>query len=447
MLPVTVTDPDGNLLSLRAENALPGFPLPEFVSFTDSGNGSGTFRFRPTTRDRGDYGLVLFARDDGDGGGRWAELEASYTFVVTVQVPDDPPVFDYIGDRVAVANEPFELVIRARDQDQEPLQFAMGGLPASATLTAGAVYGTAVLSWTPTTANLGQHTVVFTVTDGGNGGAAPSASDTSAIALRVKPANASPVLPPILDQTVREGELLRLAVNASDPDGDVLTYSAENLPSGATLDPASGVLEWTPGMHQAGSYFPVRILVTDGHSGQSDTFDIQVVNVNRAPQIVPRAPLFMQEGATLSFVVTAGDADSDPLFFSAAGVPQGARLDEFSGAFTWTPHYEQAGTYTVVFTATDPGGLSDSMDMEIRIDNVNRTPVVDTSYHAVRLGSELRFFIQATDPDLNTTLTYFGSNLPEGASLDPNTGEFVWAPGPGQAGEHVVALHVSDGRS
>ena len=60
------------------------------------------------------------------------------------------------------------------------------------------------------------------------------------------------------------------------------------------------------------------------------------------------------------------------------------------------------------------------------------------------MGSELRFLIEATDPDLGTTLSFAASDLPEGATVDPDTGEFVWTPGPGQAGIYTVGLHVSD---
>ncbi len=60
------------------------------------------------------------------------------------------------------------------------------------------------------------------------------------------------------------------------------------------------------------------------------------------------------------------------------------------------------------------------------------------------MGNELRFLIEATDPDLGTTLSFAASDLPEGATVDPDTGEFVWTPGPGQAGIYTVGLHVSD---
>ncbi|MCB2003179.1 MAG: putative Ig domain-containing protein, partial [Rhodoferax sp.] len=57
------------------------------------------------------------------------------------------------------------------------------------------------------------------------------------------------------------------------------------------------------------------------------------------------------------------------------------------------------------------------------------------------------FFVDATDPDAGTTLTFSAIDLPEGATLDAATGEFRWTPGPGQAGDHVVILRADDGQA
>jgi hypothetical protein len=447
-------------ITLQGGSGSPGYPLPDFVTFTDNGDGTGVFHVAPVTADRGDYSLVVTAAD-GDGGGSPDRPTSSYTFILTVVAENEPPVLHYVGNKVAVVGEPFVLPLRATDYDQEPVQFSVTGLPGPATVTPGAVYGTAILNWTPGASDLGSYRATVTVTDEGHGTGVP-AVDSETITLVVRSANAAPVITAVPTKIVREGERLQFTLNATDADGDTLTYSAENLPDGARLDPASGEFDWTPSYSSAGDYPNVKLIASDGQRSRFVTFTIFVQNVNQTPQIVPLAPQYGLEGWPLFFSVIAGDSDGDALVFSAADLPRGAQFDTATATFTWTPAYDQAGTHTVTVTATDPGGLEDSIQVELHVGNVNRPPVVNTSDHAVRLGDELRFFVQASDPDLCALapqgsaqgegdicagLTYAGIDLPQGATLNPTTGEFIWRPGPGQTGEFLIGLSVSDGEA
>jgi hypothetical protein len=65
-----------------------------------------------------------------------------------------------------------------------------------------------------------------------------------------------PVLEPIRDKIVIEDNTLTFTINATDPDGHSLTYSASNLPAGAQFDPATRTFTWTPDSvtGQAGAY-------------------------------------------------------------------------------------------------------------------------------------------------------------------------------------------------
>lgn len=64
-------------------------------------------------------------------------------------------------------------------------------------------------------------------------------------------------------QSVDENRLLSFGVEATDPDGDALTYTASNLPAGATFDPSTRVFSWTPDYTQAGEY-TVSFTASDG---------------------------------------------------------------------------------------------------------------------------------------------------------------------------------------
>jgi len=445
-LTVRAGDPDGNPLTLSATSAVPGFPIPDFAAFTDNGDGTGVFRFVPGVGDRGDYAIEVSAVDDGDGAGPDAALTDTFAFVVSVASDNEPPVFDTIGDRVAVVDEPFHLTVRARDLDSEPLSFSFSGLPSDATLTPGPVYGTAIVSWTPDVDDIGAYAVTFQVTDGGNGNASLVASDEQTIAIRVRETNNAPLFPPIGHPMVAEGDTLTVQLSTTDPEGDPVVFSALNLPPRAEFDSAAGVLTWTPTFLDAGTYEDVEFIATDGHGTSSQTVDITVTNTNLAPVLLPVPVQFGREGSDVQFAIGAVDADGDPIVYSAVqGLPEGAVFDIHDGTFQWTPDFEQAGHYTITFGAQDPAGLSDTLDVDLRVGNRNRAPAFSLSHHSATLGQLLEFTVTATDPDAGTTLTYSAIGLPDGATLDTGTGLFRWTPQPGQSGEHVVTFSASDG--
>ena len=191
-LPVSVIDPDGNPLVLTAASSSPGLPIPRFANFTDNGDGTGIFTFTPDEGDRGNYTIVITAADNGDDGQN-ATRETTFVFNTNVESLNEPPRFEFIGNHVAVVGETLQWQIRARDLDQDPLTFQINDvLPASATLTPVSAYGEAVLTWTPTQADIGTYDLSFTVTDSGNLGATPPESDNATARLVVRSTNDAP---------------------------------------------------------------------------------------------------------------------------------------------------------------------------------------------------------------------------------------------------------------
>jgi len=64
--------------------------------------------------------------------------------------------------------------------------------------------------------------------------------------------------------TVVSGATYRFTPSASDDDGDVLTFSVENLPSWATFSSTSGELTGRPSDEHIGTHSNIVITVTDG---------------------------------------------------------------------------------------------------------------------------------------------------------------------------------------
>jgi hypothetical protein len=92
--------------------------------------------------------------------------------------------------------------------------------------------------------------------------------------------NRPPILSPIENQTVNEGEQLIFQVTASDPDEDMLTYSSASLPKGAIFDSLTGLFDWTPDFTQSGEY-EIEFFVTDGVFERSQAASITVLNVKK----------------------------------------------------------------------------------------------------------------------------------------------------------------------
>lgn len=203
--------------------------MPAFASFVDHGDGKRKFVFAPHSGDRGDYEIALTATDDGDGGG--ALLAQSFTrrFILSALSASESPLLAPLGDKLALVGQRLSFTIDARDLDQDALAFAMLDAPAGMTLTPQPTYGRALVEWTPSAASLGQSfDVRFEVSDNGNKGATTPNKVSQVVRIKVRNANSAPVLAPVGDLTLLEGQAFRLQLAAIDADGDALSYAVNN---------------------------------------------------------------------------------------------------------------------------------------------------------------------------------------------------------------------------
>ncbi len=119
---------------------------------------------------------------------------------------------------------------------------------------------------------------------GCGGGGGSSSSDAPAQSA-APPAVSAPATtnraPSISGQAVdvaRVGESYTWQPSATDADGDKLSFSAENLPPWASIDPTDGRVSGTPGEGDVGIYESITITVTDStHQAATTPFSITVV--------------------------------------------------------------------------------------------------------------------------------------------------------------------------
>ncbi len=155
------------------------------------------------------------------------------------------PVLTPIGDKLVYGAHTLSFQVTATDEDNDQLSYSASGLPNGATFNTT----THIFSWTPSAyINDCTNYVTFTVTD------SYGVSDSEVVTITAKP-DRVPVFGQIPNQSIARGHLLTFRVHATDPDGDQVTYgfAPGYQPSGATINPNTGVFQWTPTLLQRGS--------------------------------------------------------------------------------------------------------------------------------------------------------------------------------------------------
>lgn len=171
---------------------------------------------------------------------------------------------------------------------------------------------------------------------------------------------------------------------------------------------------------------------------------------NQAPAVGPTSDQTVTENMAFSFDVTATDPDGDTVGLTAAGIPSGAHFTDLGsgrGQFTWTPTYEQSGTYALTVIAADYEKTA-SRQITVAVSNADRAPVfAPMDQKTGTEGMLFAFTVAATDPD-NDPVTLTATSLPGGATFSDhgdNTATFRWQPSYTQAGSYAVRVQASDG--
>lgn len=114
--------------------------------------------------------------------------------------------------------------------------------------------------------------------------------------------NNAPVISGNPPSAVTVGEAYSFTPQASDSDGDTLTFSVSNLPSWAVFDTGSGQVSGAPTLADIGSYTNIGVSVSDGTASASMSgFTIDVTQVGTASTTLSwTAPTLNEDGTSLT---------------------------------------------------------------------------------------------------------------------------------------------------
>ncbi len=401
---VSGSDPDGDTPTIVAEN------VPLNATFTDNGNGTGTFNFNPTFVQAGTYN-VRFIVSDGT-------LADSEIVAITVnEAGNQRPVLATIGPRSVTEGQNLTFNISAIDPDGTLPTFSGANIPLNASLVNNG-NGTATFTFSPSFVQSTSYLVTFVATDG-------LLADSEVVTITVIDAgNQRPVLAPIGPKSTSEGTLLSFVISASDADQTSPAFIAFGLPANSSLsDQGNGtaIFSFTPNYNQAAIY-SVIFVAFDGALADSETVVITVTNTNRAPVLASIGPKTVAEGGSLNFATSATDPDGPTPVLTALNAPLNATYVDNgngTGAFAFNPNFTQAGVFSVIFVASD-GNLADSEVVVITVTGTNLAPLLATiGPRSVTEGANLNFNTAATDPD-GSTPTLTAVNVPLNATYQDN---------------------------
>jgi len=271
-------------------------------------------------------------------------------------------------------------------------------------------------------------------------------SDTLFHAFRYYP-NPPPVFSVSLlndDTVVMVNTPVNMTFNATDPEGEPVSFRLLEHPDSMTIDSITGNVNWTP--LDTGT-FQVTIIAFDTLFS-CDTFSFHIRTYpNTAPLFYP---LYLDTnlivGHTCSLAIKIIDPDGGEIIPALLEKPESLTFSFLSDTcvLIWTPQISDTGRHLVAIKASDTLGASDTFAFHINVTRFNNTPcIISTPNYTTSALTYWTYFIRAFDPD-GDILTCSLAVFPSGMMLSADT--VRWYPAKTQAGDFPVTIIVRDNR-
>ena len=443
---ISATDADGNPLTLTKVAG------PAYLTVTTTTNGTGTatgnIHLAPGFNDSGTASATIQAAD--------LTSNDQKSLTVTVVNVNRPPTLNQPADMTVAQGLTADQAITGTDPDGNALTFSKVAGPTFMTVTTtNATTGNIHLAAGASEAT-GSQSATVRATDG-------SLNNDKTLTITVTSTNRPPVLTQPANMTVNEGATADQTLNATDPDGNALTFSLVSGPTYAavtTTTPgtgtATGNIHLAPGFTDSGTA-AASVRASDGTLNDTKSLTITVNNVDRPVVLGAIANMTVAAGSTADQAFSASDPDGDAITFTSAGPSFLSRTDNAQVGNTRTgnihlaPALGTSGTFGATVTAA-ANGTTSPRPFTITVQAVNQAPTLaQPNNMTVNEGVTADQTLNATDPDGNA-LTFSLVSGPTYAAVTTTTpgtgtatGNIHLAPGFSDAGTAAASVRASDG--
>ena len=416
-LAVNITVHETELVELDLESSDPDSDNLSY-NFSLPLNSEG--EWQTTYGDAGEYSVEVTV-SDGD-------LSSTEILDLVVLRKEEEPVIDLYAPQGEIELDEggiVEFIVSASDLNNDGLSYLW-------IFDESEISGNTSYTYQPNFFEQGEHVLKIEVSDG-----------TTIVyqewLINVNDVNRNKLLDLFEDVAINETE--KLVLNLPD-------FSKYNLDFEIS-EPIGEDGVWQTGYDDAGEY-TVTIDINDGDFSADKEILVIVDNVDRPPVISSISNVKLDENQVVTITLEAQDPDGDEIQFSGYNLPDGINIQD--NVFVWETNYDTvkrdnllnqilhkfhllSKNHKVTFVA-ESNGLRSEEEVSIRVNDVNRVPVLDDLENiTVKEGEWLELSPSAIDPDGDKiSFSYSGwvKKIPYYIDYD-------------EAGEHKILVTVSDG--
>jgi serralysin len=196
------------------------------------------------------------------------------------------------------------------------------------------------------------------VSDGTNSG-------TQNITVNLTDVNESPYIV-TTSFTVEEDQTFAGNVNATDPEGEALTYTVAGSEFVIVDSNLSFAGDASSVDYETKSTYTATVTVSDGVNSRTQNITVNLTDVNESPYIVTTS-FTVPEGQTFVGNVNATDPEGEALTYTVAGSE--FVIEDSNLSFVTAADYETKSTYTATVTVSD-GVNSKTQDITVTVTDV-----------------------------------------------------------------------------